>query len=172
MAFFYTTSPLGFYDDTEYPPPAGAVPMTDSLHAALFAGQAAGRPIVLGSDDVPTLGPAPTPVPLIIQQAEAMLAAGLSITSTSTAAINATYSADPVTIGNIQSEVISILLNGHFADGGDTLVWPDINGNAKTFPDEAVFKAFATAIASFVASIAKVQIGASQTLPAANVTIA
>jgi predicted NUDIX family NTP pyrophosphohydrolase len=72
----------------------------------------------------------------------------------------------------VQAETIAILLNGTFADGGATVAWPDMSGTVHMFPSVAEFKAFAAAVASFVAAVAKVQNGTLTTLPPATATIA
>lgn len=113
----------------------------------------------------------PTPAPTLAQQAAAMLSAGLTITSTSTPALNGAYACDMTAQNHIQAEMISILVNGVFADGETTLVWPDVAGVTHTFPTVAAFKAFATSVAAFVAACAKVVNGTLATLPAATATI-
>jgi hypothetical protein len=116
--------------------------------------------------------PPPAPVLTLAQQAQALLAAGLTITSTSMPALNATYPTDPATQDHIQAEVNAILLQGTFADGSTSVVWPDVTGAAHTFPSVAEFKLFASAIAAFVAGNYKVLNGSSTMLPAATATIA
>jgi hypothetical protein len=115
---------------------------------------------------------APTaPAPTLAEQAAALLAGGLTITSTSTPAISATYAATPAATSNIMAEMIAILALGTFADGGSTLVWPDINFVNRTFPSLVAFRGFAVAVGAFVADCAKATNGAATALPSANVTI-
>jgi hypothetical protein len=114
----------------------------------------------------------PAPAPTLPQQAEALLSSGLTITSTSTPALNGTYPATPTAVSYVQAEMLSVLINGTFADGETTLQWADATGTLHTFPNVAVFKAFATAVGAFVAAATKVEIGASTTLPPASATIA
>jgi hypothetical protein len=120
-------------------------------------------------DGVP---PAVIGSPTLPQQAAELLSAGLTITSTSTPAIDGTYPATPNAVSYVQAEMLSILANGTFADGATTLQWADATGALHTFPSVAVFKLFATAIGTFVAAATKVQIGASTILPPSSVTIA
>lgn len=117
--------------------------------------------------------PAPPPPSLPAQAAE-MLAAGLHMTWTSLPNLSGTYSCSAEIQSHIQAELWAILLNGKFADGTDTVVWPDINNRPetnRTFPSADTFKVFATAVAAFVAGAAKVINGTSTTLPSADVTI-
>lgn len=109
--------------------------------------------------------------PSLQEQASGMLADGVILSSTGTPALNATYPCDPLTQSHIQAELWSILLGNKFADGTDTLVWPDRAGNNHTFTSIDQFKAFAVAVGSFVAALAKVQNGTLTTLPSASVTI-
>jgi hypothetical protein len=141
--------------------PAGAVACTTDQYAAagpwttLVDGA-----IVIGAPPPPTLG----------QQATAMLAAGLTIASTGTPALNGTYACDPATTQNIQAEIISIMLNSTFADGGATVAWPDVAGALHSF-DIAAFKSFAAAIAAFVAVLTRIALSNSGTLPSTTTTI-
>lgn len=89
------------------------------------------------------------------QQAQATLAAGLQITSTSTPALNGTYAATPAAQGNINAVVTYIQIHQSFPpSGGSTMVWYDQGGTPHTFPSTAEFLAFATAEADFAASVA------------------
>ena len=103
--------------------------------------------------------------------AQNALAAGLTITSTSTSSLNGTYLCDPTTTSQINAEVSAILLNGTFADGTTSIAWPDASGNFHTMTI-AQFKNVATAIGSYVSALIKVIKGnPGATLPSANVTI-
>ena len=112
------------------------------------------------------------PAPTLVQQAQALLAGGLTITSTGTPALDGTYAADPDTIGYVNSEVASIALNGTFADGTTSIDWPDASGVPRGFT-LAEFKLLAAALGVFVSGIRKCVIGVSgASLPAAAATIA
>lgn len=132
-----------------------------ALEASITAGEVTVDPYV-----APTVTP-----PTLAQQAGALLAGGLAITSTSTPTLNATYPCDSTTQSHVQAEVISILLNGAFVGGGTTLAWPDASGAVHQF-SLAAFKAFATAQAAFVAAGLAAQAGLSSTLPPASAAIA
>jgi hypothetical protein len=116
--------------------------------------------------------PPPAPVLTLAQQAQALLATGLAVTSSSMPALNATYPTDPTTQDHVQAEVLAILLNGTFADGSASVAWPDVTGALHSFPSVAEFKLFASVISAFAAGIYKVLNGTNTTLPAASVTIA
>lgn len=109
--------------------------------------------------------------PSLKEQAAGMFAEGIILSSTSNPDLNATYQVDLATQSHIQAELWSILLNNKFADGTDTLAWPDRAGNIHTFSSTDQFKAFATAIGSFVAALAKVQNETLTTLPSTSLTI-
>jgi hypothetical protein len=111
------------------------------------------------------------PALTLAQQAAAALAAGLAITSTATASLDATYPADPNTVSYVNSELNAILLNGTFADGATAIQWPDTTGALHTFT-VAQFKTFAAALGTFVSGIRKCVIGAvGAALPSASDTI-
>jgi hypothetical protein len=114
------------------------------------------------------------PVPTAAALANAALINGINLTSTGTPALDATYSCTPVSQANVNAVTTYILLNSTFPGGGTTMPWMDTSGNHHTFPDIATFKAFATAFANFVATVALYgdsngNIGA---IPSANITIA
>lgn len=91
------------------------------------------------------LNPAPTP-----EQAYATaLAAGLTITSTSTPALNGVYSIGPVAQLNITSIASSIGSGQGFPDGGSTIQWLDSQSVAHEMTP-AQFLAFADAVRNYV----------------------
>lgn len=146
--------------------PAGAVACTQAQ------AQAAG-PWSTVTAGVLTVGTPPAaPAPTLVQQAATLLAGGLAITSTGTPTLNGTYSATPSSIAYVSSEMVSILANGTFTNGGTTIQWADLAGALHTVPSTAAFKALATALGSFVGACLQVEIGASTTLPTASATIA
>lgn len=100
-----------------------------------------------------------------------MLAAGCQIVSTGTPALDGTYACDNATQQHIMAEMISVLTNNVFADGGSTVAWADIAGASHTFT-VAQFKAFSTAIAAFVATNLRIAASNTGTLPAQPITIA
>ncbi len=64
---FYLASASAFYDPALFPePPAGAVEISDELHAQLFEGQAAGQEIIAGSDGLPMLRDRAGPAPAVV----------------------------------------------------------------------------------------------------------
>ena len=62
-------------------------------------------------------------------------------------------------------------MNGVFADGTSSVIWLDTSNASHTF-NVVEFKAFASAIASYVAALLKVIQGTLTTLPSSSVTIA
>jgi hypothetical protein len=145
-------------------PNQGTVTPSDARWAAFYA--------MLPASVQASLTPPTTPVaPTLAQQANALLATSLAITSTATESLDATYPADPNTISYVNSELNAILLNDTFADGTNTIQWPDTTGALHTFT-VAQFKTFAAALGAFVSGIRKCVIGATgAVLPPASATI-
>ena len=111
------------------------------------------------------------PALTLAQQAQALLAGGLALTSTGDAALDATYALDPATISYIGNEMMSLVKNATFADGTTTVVWPDVGGTLHTF-SVTQFEAFATECGLVVAGARKCIIGVpGATLPASSATI-
>jgi hypothetical protein len=153
---------------------AAAVPLADAGYAAWLA--AGHRPTPIDSEaslaavlaeQYPPGWPAS-----LAEQATARLSAGLAITSTATPSLSATYAVDNAAQAHIQAEIISILLNGSFADGSASVAWPDTAGVIHSFAGVAAFKDFAAAVSAYVAALFKVINGTSTALPAATATIA
>lgn len=103
--------------------------------------------------------------------ADSAIASGVNITSTATPAINGTFACDAVSQAEIASEMLFILTNGGFTNGASALPWPDITGKAIAFPSPAVFKAWATAVANYVAAVKAYGNGIASDLPSPNITI-
>jgi hypothetical protein len=116
----------------------------------------------------------PTPTPLTLaQQAQAALDAGLTITSTSTPSLNGTYNVNQTAQENIDSTELYVDTNGEFPEGATEMPWELFGGaGAVVFPSTAEFKAFATAVADYVAALQMVIDSNSGTLPVNAVTIA
>jgi hypothetical protein len=112
----------------------------------------------------------PAPVLTIPQQAMALQAAGLAVTSTGAPSLNATYPCDAVTGQQVNAEVTSLLLNDAFTDGNTTIPWLDMNSTAHTF-SIAQYKSLATAIAAFVTGCIRCINEQSTTLPSNTATI-
>lgn len=174
-AYFDHTQPapspvIGWYDTAAFAYPA--LPEADDLleltpeewAARLGAawGVAAGALVAM---------PAP-PGPSPAQQAMAALGQGLTVTSTGTPALDATYAVDAAAQAKMTATELYILKNGTFPGGSTTIAWPDIAGTLHTFPSTAVYAAWATAIADYVAALDLVIATDTGTLPAAAKTIA
>lgn len=107
----------------------------------------------------------------LVAAATAALAGTVTLTSTGTAALDGDYPIGSMMQQQIVAEVTSIVLNGTFCDGGTTTLWPDVSGAGHSF-DVAHFKAFATAVAAYVAACTKCANGQASSLPSATLTIA
>ena len=116
--------------------------------------------------------PAPVAPPTLPQQAQALLATGLAVTSMGTPTLNATYPADAATQQKVASIELRLAAGLGFPGGVATLPWKDITGawHAMT---PAAFAAFANALSSFVAACDLVIDGyPGAALPTAAATIA
>lgn len=110
----------------------------------------------------------------LAQQAQALTAAGLTITSTGTPALNGVYIvADGVPFGrqDIANEAQYVSTFGDFTNGGTTLAWPLASGAVVTFPNTTEFMAFAKAVAQFRAAILAA-VATNGPLPSGTATIA
>lgn len=141
-----------------------------------WIGIPAGQPVSTGYTWSGSAFSAPVvPSLSLAEQAAAMIAAGITITSTSTPALNGTYAvASGVPFGreDIGSEAQFVTTFSEFTNGTTTLEWPLLDGSFVTFPTTAAFMAFAKAAAQFYAAAKGVAALGSGTLPAASVTIA
>ena len=62
MPLFYTTDPIGFYDDEISPPPNNAKPISYNDWASLITGQSQGKTIIANGDNLVLSDPPPPPV--------------------------------------------------------------------------------------------------------------
>lgn len=110
---------------------------------------------------------------LVANAAQAAIAQGVAITSTSTPALNGTYACDPTTQDNINSEIAAIELNGTFANQQLATAWPNSTGAVSL--TIAQFKEIATAIGAYVAAVDAAEMtlaaGGSATFPSNAATI-
>ena len=120
-------------------------------------------------------GPPAPPAPTLAQQAAAAIAAGLTITSTSTPALNGTYAvASGVPFGreDIGTEAQFVSTFSEFTNGTTTLEWPLIDGKTfVTFPNTATFMNFAKAAAQYYAAVKAVAATGQGSFPSNQVTI-
>jgi hypothetical protein len=79
----------------------------------------------------------------------AAIAAGVTISSTSTPALNGIYGLDDVSLNRITAEQVYIATKGTFTNGGATRSWKDMAGAPHTFPSTAAFTSFAEAVAQY-----------------------
>ncbi len=114
-----------------------------------------------------------TPTLTLAQQASALLAAGLTLTTAGTLALSGvTFATDALTQQQIQAELIALLAssNASFADGAATIAWPDTSGTLHTMTP-VQFKELAVAIAAFVSACVVAIKGQATALPSASATI-
>lgn len=115
----------------------------------------------------------PVAPPTLAQQAASLIQAGLTITSTSTPALDGVYViSDNVPFGrqDIANEAQFIASFSEFTNGSTTLEWPQANGTMVTFPSTTEFMAFAKVVAQFRVAV-QIAVISSGTLPPASATI-
>lgn len=114
------------------------------------------------------------PVQTLAQQADALIAGGLTVASTATPALNGTYtvaSGAPFGREDIATEAQFVSTFAEFTNGTTSLTWPLANGTFVTFPTTASFMGFAKAAAIFYAACQGVSATGQGSLPSASVTI-
>ncbi len=154
----------------------GGVPITQAAFDALFAGQTAGQVIANDGAGNPVLQApaAPSPAFVAMAAAAALQAGGLTITCTSTPAINGVYAADAAAWASVTAIIAGISTNGTFPMGRAS--WPWLLADKVTwvtFPSVALFKEFATALEGFVGALTLYAAGdPGAALPSASATLA
>ena len=145
----------------------GATEITQAQYQAIQAAQY-GATLVNG-----TVTAKVAPTPTLAQQAAALLAAGLTITSTGTPAINGTYGCKDSDQARFSRTFNLIQKAGGnaFPNGLASLAWPLRNGTPVTFTAVATFLAVEQAVGNFVLSCDQVMLTNSGALPSAFVTI-
>ena len=103
--------------------------------------------------------------------AAAAFAAGLTVTSTSTPAINGTYAIDQLSQMDIIAIETSLNAGKGFPGGATAFNYADTSGAMHSFT-QANFTDFAAAVRDYVYGLRAVIAGASTTLPSATATIA
>lgn len=114
------------------------------------------------SQNPPALIPTPVAPPMTVV-----------VTSTSSPAINGTYTVDPQSCANLNGVATRVLLNSSFPGGVSTYPWYDSSGNPHNFTSTATFNAFATAICDYISALTLYQLsnGQSGSLPSNQLTI-
>lgn len=105
------------------------------------------------------------------QKAAALLAAGLTITSTGSTALNGTYACDALSQADIVAIETSLNAGKGFPGGATTFSYPDATGALHSF-SEANFTDFAAAVRDYVYALKSYAAGQTTTLPVATATIA
>lgn len=103
--------------------------------------------------------------------AQEALAAGISIASTSTPALDGTYACDSLTQADIVAIETSLNAGKGFPGGAALFNYPDTSGAMHAF-SEANFTDFAAAVRDYVYALKSVIAGASTSLPSSAITIA
>jgi len=164
----------GWYDTAEFSYPNLPAP-TDLLAvtAAQWAARTANPSGWAVSGGALVSYTPPVVAPTLAQQAAMALAAGLTITSTGTPALNGTYACDDAAQARI-NRVYALIQRGGgavFPAGLTSLPWPDKSGALHTFTSVAEFLAFETAVGNYVLALDMIQAANSGTLPSSTVNI-
>lgn len=96
------------------------------------------------------------PAPTLAQQAAAAAVSTVALTSTSTSALDGTYSIDNESRLDMQSEVLAFETNGQFLGGQTTIQWPQTDGTIATFT-ATQFKAFVTKVGAYVGTLKSIR---------------
>jgi hypothetical protein len=133
---------------------------------------ARGTALIAPTTLIPTAPPA-TPAPTLRQQASVLLAAGFTISSISTPALDGTYRCDFGAQMMINKMAAQIARAGGtaFPLALEVLPWPDIKGALHEFPSVALWLDFEQALMNFVTAADIVVMTNTGTLPAASATI-
>ena len=103
--------------------------------------------------------------------APARIATTLTITSTSTPSLNGSYGIGPFESDGLQAQANAIAMDAAFADGTESLNWPDVNRVGHTFT-VAQFKELLMAVALYRAQWVQFSCGLITTAPTSTATIA
>lgn len=147
-------------------PPAGTA--TLAVTPAQWAEQTGAYYVSNGALVAGTIAP---PAPTLAQQAEALIAGGITITSTGTPALNGVYSCNAQAQANLQAVQIYIQANGKFPGSAGTYPWLDMAGTPHIYPSITEFTALASRIADFVADCTLIILTGEGTLPPNTATI-
>ena len=120
----------------------------------------------------PPAAPALTPQQAAQVAYGALIAGGLSLTSTGTPALNGVFPIDTLAQSDIATESQFISTFSEFTNGGTVgLPWQQLSGAVVTFPTTTAFLAFAKAAGQMVAA-GKLAVVQGAAMPSAAVTIA
>jgi hypothetical protein len=175
MTTYYAPSTGGFYDSGLIPtPPADAIEITATQYASLLAARSAGQIIEVSNGELVTVAP-PPPTPTPDQVLAEKIAAGIAITCTGNATLDATYALDDVSTGQIFQIGLFAKSFGTFPSGQASQQYPDATGAMHTFT-VARFVEFLTVVAPLVSNLTTqagvMKAGGTPTWPAQTATIA
>jgi hypothetical protein len=161
-----------YYDSIDSPPPSGILTLSVTEPEWLTCISNPGWTVENGALVAPVPPTAAQiATQMLIQSAQSALSAGLSVASTSTAALNGTYAVDQLSQMDVIAIETSLNAGKGFPGGVTTFNYPDVGGVMHAFT-EANFTDFAAAVRDYVYALKSVIAGASTTLPAASTTIA
>lgn len=110
-----------------------------------------------------------------VTQRNALLAAGIAITSTATPALDGTYAVDAGSQAQIAAIVTGINAGKGFPEGAASVAYPDVTGALHSFSATSDFVNFAAALEAYVYQVnltaAALEAGQPATWPTASATI-
>jgi hypothetical protein len=115
----------------------------------------------------------PTPILTPQQKSQMALNAPINLISTSTPALNGSYSVNSSAIANLNAVTTYILVNSAFPGSLSEMPWVDTTGAMHEFPNTALFTQFASAVADYVSQVTLYgdSNGTYGSLPSPNITI-
>jgi len=147
--------------------PAPWISVTEAQYASIISGCSWSDAAIV-APSVPVF----TSQQQLAQQAQALVAGGLTVTSTaSPAALNGTYATDAQAQASMLGIVSYINANGKFPGSAETLTWYDLGGQAHVFSSTGEFMALYTAGLDFVMDCLLVADAGAGTLPETTATI-
>lgn len=134
--------------------PSGAVACTQAQAASPMEWTVTNGAVVAATPPAPTLA----------DKAQTALAAGLTVTSSSTPSLNGTYSLSDASQARLNRLLSYWTANGSFPNGASTVVIEDMSGTQHTF-DATQFKALFKALGDYLAALEDCIFGITTTLP-------
>jgi hypothetical protein len=163
---------LGWYDTdgltySNLPVSTDLLSVTDDQWAARLANPSGWA---VGAGALVAYAP-PAPAVTLSSEAAAMIAGGIQIASTSTPALNGTYSVNATTYQSIMGIVAAISAGLGLPGGGSTFNWLDTSNNVHQF-SAGNFTNFAKAVMTYLYELNIIVGSNAGTLPTFPVTIA
>ena len=103
--------------------------------------------------------------------AASAISAGVTITSSSTPAVNGIYSCDQNSVANFANVELYVMKNATFPGPSSVRPWLTLDNRIVVIPNTTVFGNIATAIADYVAQVMSYAYGEASSLPSSAIII-